>query len=56
MAFLKLLKYSAASLALATAVVAHGGAHQEPIKVADDADWATRHMAGMFQFSPFGFC
>jgi hypothetical protein len=43
----KLLAVSAASIALATGVLAHGGAHQEPIKLPDDATWAERHMAGL---------
>lgn len=37
-----------ASVAFAGFVSAHGGgaAHQKPIQVDSDADWATKHMAG----------
>ncbi|CZR51866.1 related to secretory protein SSP120 [Phialocephala subalpina] len=31
--------------ALAGMAIAHGGAHQKPLQVDPDADWATRHMA-----------
>jgi hypothetical protein len=31
---------------------AHGGSGHEQIVVADDADWATRHMAGKGNSSP----
>jgi len=39
----------AASMAV-VGVSAHGGgvAHQKPLQVDSDADWATRHMAGRF--------
>jgi hypothetical protein len=44
----QLLAAYAALIAFAGGVVAHGGgvAHQKPIQVAPDADWATKHMAG----------
>ncbi|CAG8973814.1 hypothetical protein HYALB_00005559 [Hymenoscyphus albidus] len=44
MAGRRVLALCATSLALVTA---HGGgnSHQKPIQVAEDADWATRHMA-----------
>jgi len=50
MVFKKLLGICAASMAIIGAE-AHGGGggHQKPIQVAPDADWATRHMAGIFQ-------
>jgi hypothetical protein len=33
-------------------VAAHGGlAHQKPLSVDPDADWATRHMAGLSSIS-----
>lgn len=38
---------------LAAAVAAHGGAHQEPIKLAEGASWAERHMAGEKRFRGF---
>ena len=46
MAFRRLLGLCAASMAV-IGVEAHGGgvAHQKPIQVDPDADWATRHMA-----------
>lgn len=38
-----------ALLSMGVALVsAHGGAHQKPLEVDPDADWATRHMAGKF--------
>lgn len=44
----RLLAACAASITFAGGVVAHGGgvAHQKPIQVAPNADWATKHMAG----------
>lgn len=53
MALNKILHFVALPLALTTAVLAHGGgAHQAPIRVADDADWMTKHMAGMCAHLP----
>lgn len=48
MAFGKLLRTCAASMAVLGLVTAHGGgvAHQKPLQVDPEADWATRHMAG----------
>ncbi|KAG9239168.1 hypothetical protein BJ875DRAFT_501574 [Amylocarpus encephaloides] len=51
MACRRMLSVCATSITLVCLVAAHGGdfrgmsAHQKPIQVADDADWATRHMA-----------
>ena len=44
----------AASMAMLSLVNAHGGggAHQKPLQVDENADWATRHMAGTSP-SPF---
>lgn len=39
-------------LAGALNVSAHGGGDHQQIVVAPDADWATRHMAGMHLCSP----
>jgi len=37
----------ALSVAFVGLAIAHGGvAHQKPLQVDPDADWATRHMAG----------
>jgi hypothetical protein len=47
MAIGRLLIACAASIAFAAGVKGHGGgAHQKPIQVDPDADWATKHMAG----------
>jgi hypothetical protein len=50
MATRQLLAACAVSIAFAAGVTAHGGgsgiAHQKPIQVDPDADWATKHMAG----------
>ncbi|KAK0109739.1 hypothetical protein ONS95_002417 [Cadophora gregata] len=35
----------AAAAALISVALAHGGAHQKPLEVDPNADWATRHMA-----------
>ena len=48
MAMRRLLCACAASMAAVGMVTAHGGAHQKPLIVDPNADWATRHMAGMF--------
>lgn len=50
----QLIAACAASIAFAGGVVAHGGgvAHQKPIQVAPDADWATKHMAGKIDSLP----
>ena len=50
MAFGKLLRTCAASMAVLGLVTAHGGgvAHQKPLQVDPEADWATRHMAGTY--------
>lgn len=57
MAFAKILRYCAGPLALAGLAFAHGGAHQKPITVDADADWVTRHLAGIFTPSlRFGEC
>ncbi|KAF4630351.1 hypothetical protein G7Y89_g7786 [Cudoniella acicularis] len=45
MSFGRLLGACAASMALVGYVAAHGGAHQKPLQVDPQADWATRHMA-----------
>jgi hypothetical protein len=50
MAFGRLLSTCAASMAIVGLVTAHGGgAHQKPLQVDPEADWATRHMAGTVQ-------
>lgn len=53
----RLLAACAASIAFATGVTAHGGgggiAHQKPIQVDPDADWATKHMAEEHHISVF---
>ena len=47
MAFGKILKGCATSMAIVGLVAAHGGgSHQKPLQVDPEADWATRHMAG----------
>jgi len=46
MAFGTIIGLCAASMALVGIATAHGGAHQKPLVVDDNADWATRHMAG----------
>jgi hypothetical protein len=54
MTITRLLTVCVAAIALAGGAAAHGGggAHQKPIEVAADADWATRHMAGKFSSIP----
>jgi hypothetical protein len=45
------LPWSFISLALcACGALGHGAGGHEQIVVADDADWATRHMAGMVPY------
>lgn len=46
MAFGRAALTCAASVALISVALAHGGAHQKPLQVDPNADWATRHMAG----------
>lgn len=48
MAIGRIIVTCVASMALVGIVAAHGGglAHQKPLTVDPDADWATRHMAG----------
>jgi hypothetical protein len=54
MAFRRMLVSYAASLAIVGTAMAHGGAaHQKPLTVDPEADWATRHMAGMSLFPIF---
>lgn len=50
MAFRSALALYAVSLALIDPILGHGGAHQQPIELDPQVDWATRHMAGMFVF------
>jgi len=47
MAIGRILNVCAASMAIVGLVTAHGGgsAHQKPLQVDPEADWATRHMA-----------
>lgn len=40
-------------LSCALGAAAHGGGEHQQIVVADDADWATRHMAGKSAKFPF---
>jgi len=48
MAFRRILNVCAVSVALVSVAAAHGGgaAHQKPLEVDPEANWATRHMAG----------
>ncbi len=51
----RLLAVCAASIAFPGLTSAHGGevAHQKPIQVDPNADWATKHMAGsLLSFIP----
>ncbi|KAH8684786.1 hypothetical protein BGZ60DRAFT_523983 [Tricladium varicosporioides] len=45
MGFGRILSVGAYVMAFAGSVAAHGGAHQKPLQVDANADWATRHMA-----------
>jgi hypothetical protein len=47
----RLLVASATSMALLNLATAHGGAHQKPLQVDPEADWATKHMAGKLPLS-----
>ncbi|RDL37249.1 uncharacterized protein BP5553_04682 [Venustampulla echinocandica] len=48
-----ILATCAASIALVGFASAHGGAHQKPLEVDPEADWATRHMAEEHHISNF---
>jgi hypothetical protein len=47
MTTMKLIRYCAISFIFTGMAVAHGGAHQKPVQADANANWATKHMAGM---------
>lgn len=53
MALRTAFRLCAASIAtIGCLVQAHGGAHQKPLQVPEDADWALRHMIGIASLLP----
>jgi len=53
MAFGRVVVVCVVSMAFSSLIAAHGGAHQKPIEVDADADWATIHMAEEHHISNF---
>jgi len=54
MAFPRFILYCVAPIAFAALAIAHGGgAHQKPLEVDPNADWATRHLAEEHHISNF---